>query len=150
MPSGTQTKGSAALRKQIEKQRVNFFQSFKRGDSKAIADLAVDDYVFVDERGASLRSAECFENLRETVSNPDPTADFAVKIRSPKFDDVSTRVFGDTAIESLIYSDSVSVKRDSAAKAEGFNRSFRVTNVWVRQDDAWKLASTQLTPMQAV
>jgi hypothetical protein len=82
--------------------------------------------------------------LEDMVSNPNPEATI-LRVKDFSVNDVRTRVYGDVAIETMLYSDNVSVRNKAEARNESFSRTFRVTNVWVRQGEGWQVASTQLT-----
>ena len=114
---------------------------FTRGNVKAIAGVVADDFTFIDDRGVALRGADCLVSIEDMVSNPPPDRD-SLSVESFRVSDVNRRVYGDTVIETMLYSDHVVVKRKDTSDRP-FTRSFRLTNVWVRQNGAMKLASTQ-------
>lgn len=136
-----------ALVKQLNTQTKKFFDLSRRGNFKEIARLTTKDFSFIDDRGFMAAAGACFESLESIVSNPDPTAT-VLKVKDFNLADVQTRVYGDVAIETMLYSDNVSVRNKAEARSESFSRTFRVTNVWVKQGDGWQVASTQLTPVR--
>jgi len=133
-----------ALAKQLNGQTKKFFDLARRGNFKDIARLTTKDFSFIDDRGFMAAGSSCFVSLESMISNPNPV-DTVLKVKAFSLDDVKTRVYGDVAIETMLYSDNVSVSNKAEARAESFNRTFRVTNVWVRQGEGWQVASTQLT-----
>jgi hypothetical protein len=136
-----------ALAKQLNSQTKKFFDLARRGNFKEIVSFATKDFSFIDDRGAMALAASCVQSLESMVSNPNPEATI-LKVKDFSVNDVNTRFYGDVAIETMLYSDNVSVSNKAEARAESFSRTFRVTNVWVRQGEGWQVASTQLTPVR--
>jgi hypothetical protein len=135
-----------ALAKQLNSQTKKFFDLARRGNFKDIARLATKDFSFIDDRGFMMAAARCVVSLESMVSNPNPEGT-VLKVKNFSLDDVQTRVYDGVVIETMLYSDNVSVSNKAEARAESFNRTFRVTNVWVKQGEGWQVASTQLTPV---
>jgi ketosteroid isomerase-like protein len=140
------TTDTRALAKQLNSQTKKFFDLARRGNFKEIASFTTEDFSFIDDRGVVGLRASCIVSMESMVSNPNPEATI-LKVKDFSVNDVQTRVYGDMAIETMLYSDNVSVSNKSEARAESFSRTFRVTNVWVRQGGGWQVASTQLTPV---
>lgn len=152
--SGTKGKESAVsaeqrfLDREVKALSRDAIRATTAGDIKSLASVVAKDFTFVDDRGVSLSAGACFQSLRDLVSNPAPDRD-ALQVKSFRTDEVQRRFYGDTVIETMIYKDNVAVKHKGVRDRE-FTRSFRLTNVWVREDDSMKLASLQLTPLQWV
>lgn len=144
MPNATSPR---ALAKQLNTQTQKFFDLARRGNFKDIARLATKDFSFIDDRGTMALAASCVQSLESMVSNPNPEATI-LKVRDFNISDVQTRVYGDAVIETMLYSDNVAVSNKTEARNDTFGRTFRVTNVWVRQGEGWQVASTQLTPVR--
>ncbi|MFL6335659.1 MAG: nuclear transport factor 2 family protein [Pyrinomonadaceae bacterium] len=135
-----------ALAKQLNSQTQKFFELARRGNFEDIARLTTKDFSFIDDRGFVGLRAQCFTSLQSMVSKPSPE-DTVLKVKAFTLNDVQTRVYEGVAIETMLYSDNVSVSNKAEARSESFNRTFRVTNVWVKQGEGWQVASTQLTPV---
>jgi hypothetical protein len=135
-----------ALAKQLNSQTQKFFDLARRGNFKDIARLTTKDFSFIDDRGFMAAAASCFVSLESMVSNPNPE-DTVLKVKEFTLNDVQTRVYEGVVIETMLYNDNVSVRNKAEGRAESFNRTFRVTNVWVKQGEGWQVASTQLTPV---
>lgn len=135
-----------ALAKQLNGQTQKFFELARRGNFKDIARLTTKDYSFIDDRGFMAAGGACFVSLESMVSNPNPQ-DTILKVKDFSVSGVQTRVYDGVAIETMLYSDNVSVRNKAEARNESFNRTFRVTNIWVKQGEGWQVASTQLTPV---
>lgn len=135
------------LVKQLNDQSKKFFELAKRGNFNDIADLATEDFSFIDDRGVMAMRASCIESMQSMVSSQNPEATL-LKVKDFNVSNVQTRVYGDAVIETMIYSDNVSIRNKAEARNETFSRTFRVTNVWVRQGDGWQVASTQMTPVR--
>jgi hypothetical protein len=135
-----------ALAKQLNSQTRKFFDLARRGTFEDVARLTTKDFSFIDDRGFMGLAARCFTSLQSMVSNPNPE-DTVLKVKEFSLNDVQTRVYEGVVIETMLYSDNVSVRNKAEGRAESFNRTFRVTNVWVKQGEGWQVASTQLTPV---
>src|SRR5579862_4606877 len=66
-----------------------------------------------------------------------PELDRAVKLTVERFDkeDISARVFGDTAVTSYL------LKATARTEAGVFDQEFRVSNVWMKRQGPWQVVA---------
>lgn len=129
----------------------NFVKATQLGRVKEMAAALAPDFSFIDERGGMVMAAACMSTLEDKVSNPPPEFENVARLKVNSFNmaEVTTRTFGGTVVETMVYTDNVTVRESTSRKVTTFNRSFRWTNVWVEHEGGYKLALTQLTPIQA-
>jgi ketosteroid isomerase-like protein len=90
---------------------------------------AMDDYLCVTREGVVLDKPTCLKLLKESA------------IESWKCDQMKIRLYGDMAVAT----GRTTVKGKLDGKDE--DRLSRCTEVWIRQGDRWRLASSQFTPI---
>jgi len=129
----------------------SFFRAAQAGSVKELFAVAAPDFRFIDEQGQMMAAAACSASLEETVSNPDPTRVLFDKekltVNSFNVRSVKTQEVGDTVIETMLYSDNVTILPRNKRRTVTFDRNFRWTNVWAKRGDTFKLVLTQLTPV---
>jgi hypothetical protein len=150
------SKGKATLKldrlsaNQLNTASKTFFRAAQQGSIKELAAVVSPDFRFIDEKGQMLRAAACTASIEETVSNPDPTkktfAKEKIKVNSFNVKSANTQKIGDVVIETMLYSDNVTVQPRNQKKTVTFDRNFRWTNIWAQSDGGFKLMLTQLTP----
>lgn len=151
------SKGKATLKldrlsaNQLNTASKTFFRAAQQGSVKELAQVVSPEFRFIDEKGQVQRAAACTASIEETVSNPDPTRKAAatkekMKVNSFKVKGVNTQKIGDVVIETMMYSDNVTVQPRNQKKTVTFDRNFRWTNIWAQSDGGFKLVLTQLTP----
>lgn len=135
----------ASISEDVKALTGQTIQAFTRGNVAEIAKLASKDFTFVDGRGVQMSASSCFESLADLVSNPNPEGD-SLKIKSFKTSEETRRTFGNTVVETLLYTDNVLYRSKKQSEQE-LHRTFRVTNVWVNEHGSLQLVSMQLTPV---
>lgn len=128
-----------------------FFRAAQEGSIKRLAEVAAPEFRFIDEQGQMMAAAACSASLEETVSNPDPTRQIfdkeKITVNSFNVSSVKTQEIGDTVIETMLYSDNVTVLPRNKRRRVTFDRNFRWTNIWANRGGTFKLVLTQLTPV---
>jgi hypothetical protein len=102
-----------------------------RGDTQFLHQLLADDFVGVGPRGFLLTKEQWIERL--------DSGDLAYDTLT--CDDVQVRIYGDTG---------VAIGRETSKlkyKGQEMQGQFRETQVYVRLDGRWRLASLQLSPI---
>lgn len=150
------SKGKAALKldrlsaNQLNTASKTFFRAAQQGSIKELVQVVSPEFRFIDEKGQVQRAAACTASIEETVSNPDPTRKIftkdKIKVNSFNVKSVNTQKIGDVVIETMLYSDNVTVQPRNQRKTVTFDRSFRWTNIWAQSNGGFKLMLTQLTP----
>ena len=129
----------------------NFFKSAKEGNLRGISEVMSPEFRFIDEQGQMVAAANCSAALEAMVSGPDLSQSFQterIRINSYDIRDAKIMEVGDSIIETMIYSDNVTVQPRNTQEVVTFDRTFRWTNVWTKRDGTLKVALTQLSPLK--
>jgi len=100
------------------------------GDTEALDALATDDFRLVGPFGFVLDKQQWLDRYR--------SGDFATSTLT--WHDVDMRVYGDSVITIGTQS------QEAAYRGSPSNGDFRVTHVFVRDGDRWRIAGMQLSP----
>jgi uncharacterized protein (TIGR02246 family) len=121
-PSGAEQ----AVREMEQRYRDAVFKQ----DVAALGRIFADDFIVTSSRGEIRDKAKEIDDIK-------PTPDF--KMEGFELDDISVRVFGDTAVVTGRSTLSVAFRGRS-------NRSvFRYTSVYVKRSVGWQMVAQQLT-----
>jgi hypothetical protein len=142
---------------QLNAVSQSYFQAAKEGNLKQLALVLAPEFHFIDEHGKVFAAAGCLGSLEDAVSrpesDPDPTRPIfdKEKIRVNSFDvkDVNTQRIGEVVIETMLYSDNISVQPPKKRTLVTFDRNFRWTNIWAQSDGTFKMVLTQITSLGA-
>jgi hypothetical protein len=134
------------LTAQVKGLSTKAFEAFTKGRLQDIASFTAPNFSFIDARGVQMSAASCQRSLLELISNPSPEGD-SLRVHSFKTDHEQERVFGNTVVQTLLYSDQVTF-RNKLEPAHDSHRTFRVTNVWVNEGGKVQLVSMHITPVQ--
>jgi len=104
-------------------------QAYLKGDTSALEKYFADDVTIIHSDGKLITKAEEIENFKSG----------ALKFESIDVHERKLRVYGDTAVASLL----ASIKGTSNGKP--FSGDIRNTRVWVKQMGNWKVVSFQIT-----
>lgn len=103
----------------------------QRGDTASLDRTLTDDFVGIGPRGFMLTKQEWMQRLQSGALHYDALT----------LDEVRVRVYADAAIL---------VGRETQAatyQGQSIPGQFRTTLIWVRQDEGWRLAGLQLSPI---
>ena len=126
---------SAAIDTEIKKIVADMAVALQKGDVAACEKLYTENYMFVAPDGSLATGAERIASMKSG----------GTKYESIRYDDVTVR-------SNAEGNGAVSISR---ATVKGVNLGkpvdgqFRVTHVWSKTKDGWKLASGQTTPITA-
>jgi len=132
--------------KEVKHLTTKTFEAFTTGRLKDIASFTAKNFSFIDARGVRMSAASCRVALEQLVGDPDPNGD-SLKINNFKTSHEDEQVFGNTVVQSLLYTDHVTF-RSKQDTAQDSSRTFRVTNVWVNDAGKVHLVSMHITPVQ--
>jgi ketosteroid isomerase-like protein len=122
-PAGEQVGMSSA--EQAVNGRVSaFLEALRKGDEAALTSIYADDYTVTTEAGGVLTKAQRLEWVKANTA----------RLSTLDFQDLKTRVYGDTAV--------VTGRATSTGDAK---INSRMIQVWVKQGDTWRLAAGQNT-----
>lgn len=102
-----------------------------QGNTDFLKQTLAEDFVAVGPRGFLLAKHEWLDRHQSG----------ALTYNSFTWDDVRTRIYGDTAI--LIGRQS----QTGAYQGQDIHGEFRATLIWVRLEDEWRLAGLHLSPI---
>ena len=102
-----------------------------RGDRTKLDTLLTEQFVGVGPRGFLLTKAEWL----------DRHASGDLKYRSIEVDEIEVHPYGDAALVTSVQS------QDGSYQAHDIRGSFRTSQLMVRDDGQWRLASIQYSPM---
>jgi hypothetical protein len=102
-----------------------------RGDRNSLDTMLTDQFVGVGPRGFLLSKSEWLERH----------ASGDLKYRSIDVDEIEVHPYGDAALVTSVQS------QDGSYKSHDIQGSFRTSQLMVRDDGHWRLASIQYSPM---
>jgi uncharacterized protein (TIGR02246 family) len=125
----------AAVEADIKKQVSDMAAALQKGDAAYFEKLYTDNYMFVGPDGSLATGAQRIASMKSGETKYD----------SITYDDVSVRsnAEGNGAVSISI----ATVKGMNLGKP--VDGKYRVTHVWSKTKDGWRLASGQTTPMSA-
>jgi ketosteroid isomerase-like protein len=128
MPSGR-----AETETTILQQQDDFHSALLRGDAAVLESMVADDCRIIGPKSF-------FIDRAEWIGTHEAGNYEQVRLESRE---IELRVHGDTAIRWEV--------QDSSCRynGEAIDGLFRVTEVWIRQPDRWRLASLQYTSLTA-
>jgi ketosteroid isomerase-like protein len=115
----------------IRQLQDEFHAALLRGDAGVLDSMVADDCRIIGPKGF-------FIDRKEWIGTHEDSEYRQVRLESR---DVELQTYGDTAIRWEV--------QDSQCvyKGETIDGLFRVTQVWIRQDGRWRLASLQYTSL---
>jgi len=130
--TGQTTSAKTQAEQEVLKAKQEFDDAALRNDADGRARFYVDDYVAVYNDGTLGDKAKQLERVRSG----------RLRFLARTEEDVIVRVYGDTAV--------VIERRKQTATFDGQPRpsDVRATEVWVKREGGWRLASTSITPVQ--
>ena len=126
---------AAAIETAIKKLATDMSAAMVKGDTAAMDKLWADNYVFVGPDGAVATKAQRIDSMKSGDS----------KIESLAYDEMSVRSNPEGTGAILI--GRATVKGVNMGKPT--DGQFRMTQVWSKTKDGWRLASGQVTPITA-
>jgi uncharacterized protein (TIGR02246 family) len=126
---------AAAIETEIKKQMNDMAAALQKNDAAYFEKLYTDNYMFVSTDGAVATGAQRIASMKSGET----------KYESISYDDVSVRSNpeGNGAISISV----ATVKGVNLGKP--VDGKFRVSHVWSKTKDGWRLASGQTTPLGA-
>ena len=117
----------------VRDRQQEFHAALLRGDATALDEMLDDECRIIGPKGFYIDKQEWIRTHKDNEYTQ-------VRLESRE---VEVRSYGDTAIRWEV--------QDSRCvfKGETIDGLFRVTEVWVRRDGPWRLASLQYTSMSA-
>ena len=104
-------------------------QAYPRRDVSALDHIIADDWVCIDGAGLVISKRQLLDRVESSAAFLDPY----------KFDEITLRMFGDTAIVTGRLS---GTRRDNDGS---FHLEQRYTRVYVKRNDRWQCVATQVT-----
>lgn len=134
-PAATSPANAAAAEADVKKALSDAAASMTKNDVEAAEKLYSDNYMFVGPDGSVATRAERIAAMKSGDTKYDSLA----------YDEVSVRVNPEgTGAVSI---SRATVKGKNMGKA--VDGQYRVTHVWTKTKDGWKMASGQTTPISA-
>ena len=130
--SKNSTKGSGAVKAQIEKLSDEGREAALKGDTSFLEKQTTDDYTSITGTGAVLTRSEMIQ-MRKSGD---------IKYSSIDVSDRKVRMHGNTAI----FTATADVK--GTLKGNDISGRYRIGQVWVKQGGTWKIAQIQSTKVQ--
>lgn len=122
-PAGEKV-GMASAEQAVNGRVSAFLDALRKGDAEALALIYSDDYTVTTEAGGVLTKVQRLEWVKAN----------AARLSTLDFQDLKTRVYGDTAV--------VTGRATSTGDAK---INSRMIQVWIKQGDTWRLAAGQNT-----
>jgi hypothetical protein len=110
--------------------------------------MVTGDFTWIDETGTQMAMASCVESIEDMVSRPPDSELSRLKVDSFKLGGMQARSFGKSVIETLRYTDTVSILDKGSKRPRKEKRDMLVTAVWVTQDKQPRLAALHMSPVQ--
>jgi hypothetical protein len=147
-----QTANQSNDREEILRLNGELTDAFARRDREALNRLLAPDYTMVSARGRLMTRDVYLEN--RSGSGP--------MIDSARFDQVSVRLYGTTAIVTSHYTAALSLPPTAAPQGQGIVRDVvnpelgactqrdggsTRTDTWIKLNGRWQMAATQLSPV---
>ena len=104
-------------------------QAEKVGDAKALHDLLDDSLVYVRYDGSVWNKSEYLASLKDASS----------RVEEAVNEDMSARVFGETALVTGVY------RIKGVEKGKPYARRERFIDTWVHRENTWVCVATQVT-----
>ena len=119
------------LKSDLEEGLVTFNEAFRKGDLQILNEMTTTDYVHTNGQSEAFGKDSWFNYLRGRSKQIE---DGTLSIDKYEFSDVKISLHGHTAI--------VNGKVSVSGKREGvpFSNQFRVTHLWVYENNSWKRA----------
>lgn len=128
-PAGSSDSG--AIEKQLVSLYNELFEAAKKKDTGAFARIMGDDFSEINADGMVFDKATVLASIVN------------YEIESYAVSEVSTRVFGDTAIMTLLQ------KSKGKYQGQPIEGSFRETIVWTKRDGRWQMVAAHVTRLPA-
>lgn len=124
---------SAAVESEIKKAVADMAASLQKGDVAAMEKLYTENYMFVAPDGSVVNGSDRIASMKSGQTKYD----------SISYDEVSVR--SNAEGNGAVSISRATVKGTNLGKP--VDGQFRVTHVWSKTKDGWKLASGQTTPI---
>ncbi|HKY03388.1 MAG TPA: DUF4440 domain-containing protein [Blastocatellia bacterium] len=129
--TGTKTETTQAPANAVEQELLKlsreWIEAAGRQDKTTLDRILAADFIATDEQGRTINKAAY---LAETEG---------LKVDSYTFTDVSMRVYGDTAVVSLL------MPFKGSYKGQDISGSYRETDVWVKRDNRWQAVASHVS-----
>jgi ketosteroid isomerase-like protein len=125
------TKKNTTIASELKQFEKEWSDAEVRGDWSTLDTLLTDQFVGVGPRGFLLTKAEWL----------DRHASGDLKYRSIDVDEIEVHPYGDAALVTSLQS------QDGSYQSHDIRGSFRTSQMMVREDGRWRLASIQYSPM---
>lgn len=116
-----------AVEQELLKLSREWIEAAGRQDKATLDRILAADFTATDEQGRTMNKTTY---LGETEG---------LKVDSYTFTDVSTRVYGDTAVVSLL------MPFKGSYKGQDISGSYRETDVWVKLDNRWQAVASHVS-----
>lgn len=117
--------GMAGAEQAVNGRVSAFLDALRKGDEAALASIYADDYTVTTDTGTVQTKAQRLEWVKAN----------AARLTTIDFQDLKTRVYGDTAV----------VTGRATSTASAINS--RIIQVWIQQGGTWRLVAGQNTPI---
>ncbi len=115
------------VEQELLKLSREWIEAAGRQDKAALDRILATDFMATDEQGRTINKAVY---LTETEG---------LKVDSYSLTDVSTRVYGETAVVSLL------MPFKGSYKGQDISGSYRETDVWVKRDNRWQAVASHVS-----
>lgn len=133
--TGSSPADTKAIEADIKKSITDYAASLAKNDIAAFEKTASDNYMMVGPDGATATKADRVASMKAGDT----------KYESVVYDEINVRVNAEG--NGAVAISKATVKGTNMGKA--VDGAFRVTHVWSKTKDGWKLASGQVTPIAA-
>ena len=145
--AGKSGKTSSTLTRRAQSLTSQFVKATHSGDAKLMASMVTGDFTWTDETGTQMMMASCVESIEAMVSRP-PDELSRLSVDSFKLGNVQARSFGESVVETLRYTDTVSILDKGSKRPRKEKRDMLVTAVWVTQGKEQRLAALHMSSVQ--
>lgn len=128
-PSAPGSEQKADALRLLEEERTS---AKNKADYAQLEQYAAEDWLFASPDGELVTKDEYFAELKSGNLNHTST----------RVDELSVRLFGDTAIVTVIETE------EGTYRGSDISGSYRVLDVWLKRDGRWRVVATQATRME--
>ncbi|MBA2527021.1 MAG: nuclear transport factor 2 family protein [Pyrinomonadaceae bacterium] len=124
-PAGEKV-GMAGAEQAVNGRVSAFLNALRKADEAALASIYADDYSVTTDTGDVQTKAQRLDWVKAN----------AARLSTIEFQDLKTRVYGDTAVVT------------GRATSTDYGINSRIIQVWVKQGDTWRVVAGQNTPIE--
>ena len=127
---GSQTRPLANAEQALKNAEHQWTEAFKNRDKDALNRILDDRFIFTDDKGQVFSKTEYIDAAMQ-----------AIKVESYSLDDMTVRVFGDSAVVAGRWAGKLTIDGKNASGA------FRYTDTFVKRLGRWRAVASQDTRM---